>query len=126
MDSVDGTESELPSFDDWIKSRPKWLQTAASKMLPTLAVLGSDEIDELTKLCIAEAQASPNATYGTATLGGPDNSLASAGMQLSAIRKVAGVNAIKYGAELEFGDAKLVVVYGSNGSGKSGYSRLIK
>lgn len=39
--------------------------------------------------------------------------------------KVSGVNAIRTGAKIEFG-RDITVVYGQNGSGTSGFSRLIK
>jgi hypothetical protein len=45
---------------------------------------------------------------------------------LTALRSCKGVNALTDDQELDFGASGLTVVYGDNGSGKSGYARLIK
>nr|VFJ65749.1 MAG: hypothetical protein BECKDK2373C_GA0170839_11357 [Candidatus Kentron sp. DK] len=47
-------------------------------------------------------------------------------MRLSSIRDVEGVNALAPKRPLEFGKGNFTVVYGLNGSGKSGYVRLLK
>jgi energy-coupling factor transporter ATP-binding protein EcfA2 len=48
-----------------------------------------------------------------------------AGFALRSLKHVSGVNAIVDGAELQF-HAKLTVIYGKNGSGKSGFVRVLK
>jgi hypothetical protein len=45
---------------------------------------------------------------------------------LRSIRDVSNVNALLDQQEMTFGSAGLTVVYGDNGSGKSGYARLVK
>jgi ABC-type dipeptide/oligopeptide/nickel transport system ATPase subunit len=45
--------------------------------------------------------------------------------RLAAIGNVEGANALRAGQELKFG-RQLTVVYGENGSGKSGYARVLK
>ena len=57
--------------------------------------------------------------------------LASAGIvhreiTLEAIKAVSGVNAIAPGSELRLSPIGITVVYGNNGSGKSGFSRIIR
>ena len=47
-------------------------------------------------------------------------------VQLTAIADLCGVNALVDGQHLDFGTSGLTVVYGDNGSGKSGYARVIK
>lgn len=47
-------------------------------------------------------------------------------MQLTAIRDLRGVNALAAGKTLPFAPAGLTVIYGDNGAGKSGYSRVLK
>lgn len=47
-------------------------------------------------------------------------------VRLIAVRDCKGVNALADGEELTFHTSGLTVVYGDNGSGKSGYARLIK
>ncbi|MCH8279577.1 MAG: hypothetical protein IIC96_02740, partial [Chloroflexi bacterium] len=47
-------------------------------------------------------------------------------VNLRAIHSVQNVNALKEGERLTFGKVGLTVVYGDNGSGKSGYVRILK
>jgi energy-coupling factor transporter ATP-binding protein EcfA2 len=105
--------------------RPKWLQTAATKLIATQNRPGTKEIAEFADLALAEATTRP----GTAFEQFPPGVFASAGsapdLRLASLDKVSGVNAICTGAKIEF-DRDITVVYGQNGSGKSGFSRLIK
>ncbi|MGL5828141.1 MAG: AAA family ATPase, partial [Angustibacter sp.] len=47
-------------------------------------------------------------------------------VDLAMITDLQGVNALVSGQRLEFGSSGLTVIYGDNGSGKSGYARLVK
>ena len=47
-------------------------------------------------------------------------------LALCSIKNVEGVNALKAGQSLEFSPQGITVVYGDNGSGKSGYIRIVK
>lgn len=47
-------------------------------------------------------------------------------LRLRAISEVKGINALAPRKALEFGAEPIVVVYGANGSGKSGYIRVLK
>ena len=47
-------------------------------------------------------------------------------IELVAIKDLANVNAIADNQRLQFGTKGLTVIYGDNGSGKSGYSRVLK
>jgi energy-coupling factor transporter ATP-binding protein EcfA2 len=105
--------------------RPKWLQSAAARLIAAQNRPGTKEIAEFADLALAEAT---NRT-GTAFEQFPPGVFASAGsaldLRLSKVDKVSGVNAIRTGAKIEFG-RDITVVYGQNGSGKSGFSRLMK
>lgn len=112
-------------FGDWIALRPKWLQTAAAKLITAQKRPGAKEIVEFADLAIAEVTNRP----GTAFEQFPPGVFTSAGsvpdLRLAKVDKVSGVNAIRAGAKIEFG-CDVTVVYGQNGSGKSGFSRLMK
>ena len=56
----------------------------------------------------------------------PDPSAAATSVNLRAIHGAANVNALKDGERLTFDKIGLTVVYGANGSGKSGYARILK
>ncbi|KWC64954.1 AAA family ATPase [Burkholderia ubonensis] len=119
------SEKVADEFGSWIAQRPKWLQTAAAKLIATQKQPDAAEISELADLALAEATNRPGTTFEQF----PSGVFASAGstfdLRLDKVDKVAGVNAIRTGAKIEFG-RDLTVVYGQNGSGKSGFSRLMK
>lgn len=105
----------------WAKSRPLWQQ----EILQTLAA--GDPITEANIAAAIDALLNPPDTCGPAK---PLNlALASADeltVTLAALRSCKGINALTDDQELGFSTAGLTVVYGDNGSGKSGYARLVK
>ena len=56
----------------------------------------------------------------------PDPNAAAMAVTLKAIHGAENVNALKPGEHLTFDKVGLTVVYGDNGSGKSGYARILK
>lgn len=112
----------------WFKERPEWLQDAARRLFETGEVTDKD-IQDLTVLCKREAgitvieqpelkpQPIPAAAFETAEI--------SINLKLNAISEVKGINALAPRKPLEFGP-ELTIVFGSNGSGKTGYTRLLK
>ena len=113
-------------FDTWIASRPQWLQTAASDMLAKRALPDSSDIEALSSLCMEEAGGAGKDKFKSLGNGALGAAQKRPHLHLVGLTKVIGVNAISNDAELEFGDSSLVAVYGPNGTGKSGYSRLLK
>jgi energy-coupling factor transporter ATP-binding protein EcfA2 len=77
---------------------------------------------ELTELCKSNAKGA----LALAAEDIPDPKAASTVVTLRAIHSVENVNALKEGERLTFDQAGLTVVYGDNGSGKSGYARILK
>ena len=119
------SEKTADEFWDWMALRPKWLQTAAAKLAAAQHRPGAKEIAEFADLAFAEATKRP----GTAFEQFPPGVFTPVGsapdLRLVKVDKVAGVNAIRTGAKIEFA-RDITVVYGQNGSGKSGFSRLMK
>lgn len=113
-------------FDTWIAARPKWLQTAASDMLEKRTLPDAGEIEALSGLCVEEAGGAGKDKFKSLGAGALGAAQKGPNLHLLGLNKVNGVNAISGDAELEFGDASLVAIYGPNGTGKSGYSRLLK
>ncbi len=113
------------TFQDWFSARPKWLQTAAARLLAAGREPGADELVALADLCLAEAN---EEEQGFEALGASAFDVAPAGTRLVMTRLTAkeGVNALESGACLDFGESNLVVVYGPNGTGKSGFAKAIK
>jgi hypothetical protein len=113
-------------FEKWLDDRPNWLQTAAARLIAQQRRPTPAEISGLASLCIAEAAGTAGTVFETVPSGAFGSVAAGSTMKLSKISQVIGVNAIKAGAGLDFEGSSLVIVYGMNGAGKSGYTRLLK
>ena len=105
----------------WALQRPAWQQ----EVLVALANGQSytdEEIDWLVDAILGGEKAAPS-QEAKSIAPKPD---ATEQVSLRAITDVAGVNALIPGQTLRFGTTGLTIIYGDNGSGKSGYARLIK
>ena len=118
---ADGEEKALAEIVAWSRNRPKW-QRDALRRLYEKGMLDDADFDELAEMCIYEGKdAIPLGAEHV-----PNPSTANATVNLRAIRRTKNVNALKPGELLTFANAGLTVVYGDNGSGKSGYARILK
>ena len=108
----------------WFSERPYWLQIAATRLLQQ-AELTEKDVSELAALCLQEADGKlPKVTCTFPVSAFSQN--AAGTLRLCSISDVEGVNALAPKKPLEFGKGNITIVYGSNGSGKSGYVRLLK
>jgi energy-coupling factor transporter ATP-binding protein EcfA2 len=114
----------MQDLKKWFSQRQIWQQYAAKMTLETGNISGED-IDILAGMCLKEASGLLKAeSYAF-----PDNAFSTddAGtLHLNAISKVQGINKLSPKKPLSFGASNLSVVYGLNGSGKSGYVRILK
>ncbi len=114
----------VSSTTEWLTQRPKWLQVAAKHLLES-GDLNDATILELSLLCRQEA----NDEFPDIDCSIPAGVLDthdSEEIRLRSISEVAGVNKLAPRTPLYFGESNMAVVYGLNGSGKSGYVRLLK
>lgn len=113
----------------WSRDRPRWQQDALRRIIEQSALTAQDQADILVN-CKAEhgigdpahstvrfLDAAP-ATDGTGTL--------TPTVRLTRVHGVEHVNALHAEQVLEIAPNGLTVVYGDNGSGKSGYVRVLK
>ena len=114
----------LASLPQWFSLRPKWLQFAAKHLLEK-GEFSTEDVSEFASMCLREADGKLAGTdYSfSATAFSPS---ATSDLRLCSISDVKGVNALAPTKPLEFGQGNISVVYGYNGSGKSGYVRLLK
>lgn len=107
----------------WISSQHGWLSDAVKTYFNNGKFSDSD-IKRFADICIDEATGKKTKTdiNGINLL---SHDVAN-GFEILAISNVQGVNALKPGQELDFKDHGVTVVYGDNGSGKSGYIRIFK
>ena len=116
--------SVTASLTKWFSGRPQWLQIAATRLLQQSELTDKD-VSDLATLCQQEA----NGTLPKTTCSFPATAFSqgTAGtLRLCSISDVEGVNALAPKKPLEFGKGNITIVYGNNGSGKSGYVRLLK
>ena len=112
------------SLIKWFEKRPQWLQIASTRLLQK-AELTDKDIAEITALCRQEAGGKlPKETHPFPASAFSQG--AAGTLRLCSISDVEGINALAPKNPLEFGEGNIAVVYGQNGSGKSGYVRLLK
>lgn len=126
LDQKDATNSESQAMGEileWSKNIPAWQQDTLRRLCRK-GELDDTDIEELTILCKHNGKGSipldikhlrdPEATADTVNLLGICDTL--------------NVNALKPGQHLKFLKSRtgMTVVYGDNGSGKSGYVRILK
>lgn len=117
-----GSEAEaLADILAWSKDCPEWQRDALRRLCEKDELDGTD-LDELTSLCKRKGKGGTPLTADHT----PDPESAATVVNLRAIHSVENVNALKHGERLTFDKAGVTVVYGDNGSGKSGYARILK
>ncbi|OOG56291.1 AAA family ATPase [Rhodanobacter sp. C03] len=114
-------------LEEWFEGRPKWLQTAAVLRLAK-ATLTEADYQQLFNLCQQESENINQTGFSSLSSGSLNNPVMSPSVRIATIHDLKGINALRPARPLDFavGDNELTVVYGFNGSGKSGYSRLLK
>ena len=118
------TGSEAAALKDiltWSKACPAW-QRDALRRLCTKGELDGADLEDLTALCKSKGKGGAALTEQHI----PDPESTAMTVNLGAIYSVANVNALKEGERLTFDKKGVTVVYGDNGSGKSGYARILK
>jgi energy-coupling factor transporter ATP-binding protein EcfA2 len=105
----------------WAEKRPAW-QRDALRRLVTGEMLDDQAIVELTELCLDPARDhKPIAQSHIVT-----ETSAAEPISIVSIKNPTAINALASQQELTFEAAGLTVIYGDNGSGKSGYVRVLK
>ena len=116
------TEAEaLADILGWSANRPLWQRDALRRLTET-EELRAQDIDDLTALCKDQNLAA--APLAADHVRAPDAGLPP--VRLRAIRDVLNVNALPEGQRLNFLSGGVTIIYGDNGSGKSGYVRILK
>lgn len=119
----------IKNLEEWFKTRPLWQQDATRRLAQNGKIVEKD-IAELVKICKKEAGITAGTEDAPTPLGVPPGVLHkeehSHHLHLLSISDLIGINALHPKLPLAFGDAKLAIVYGANGTGKSGYVRALK
>ena len=124
----------MAAIDDiieWAGTLPAWQADVVRRFLVSVdGELQPQEFDEIVEIAkweckltqqtpsIAPAPPAPGMISGVPTAGTT--------VILKCIEGVQSVNAIRAASALPFGEKGVTIVYGKNGSGKSGYARILK
>jgi energy-coupling factor transporter ATP-binding protein EcfA2 len=111
------------SVKDWLHTQKDWLQQAAELQLSKGALDDTDIASLVEYLKTAAGQA----ITSTRSFNELAASVAQAAeVRLKSVGEIAGIENLCPSSPLNFGEGNLCVIYGNNGSGKSGYARLVK
>ena len=126
MTKIEAVPVVSDDFETWLNARPKWLQTAARMIIDSKRQLNQDEVKALARLCQLEAKDEADPGFLNVIPGTLSQVANRPLLRIEEILDVHGLNAIKAGAHLPFGKSNLSVIYGQNGTGKSGFARLLR
>jgi energy-coupling factor transporter ATP-binding protein EcfA2 len=110
----------------WLNSQHQWLQEAAYRILSKGKI---DDVDIPDLVALIKAPQLKEGTVNPKDRVYPDfgsGSASSTLLRLLSIGEVVGIETLEPKHPLTFGKGNLTVVYGNNGSGKSGYIRILK
>lgn len=107
----------------WLQMQKDWLQQAAELLLAK-GLLDDNDIVGLAEhlKTIAGQTVTNNRAFNGLVAG----AIQTAEVRLKSIGDITGIENLGPSSPLNFGEGNLCVIYGNNGSGKSGYARLVK
>ncbi|WP_085695102.1 MULTISPECIES: AAA family ATPase [unclassified Pseudomonas] len=118
----------IQEIQAWSKGLPAWQQDAIARLYHD-RVLSSSDLDDL--YALAKAASGLPDPEGRSCKKLEDALIAQSSdlarlVQVTAIKKLLNVNALANGGSVPISPIGLTVIYGENGTGKSGYSRVFK
>jgi len=121
-----GTSTAQMLLPRWANNQDSWTRTIVADILKNRVQCTDGDVDRYLKLLLAEKKLSADAFEPVAKI--EEKQLA--GNTLDPVRfdslKIGeGVNALKAGAQIDFAPG-VTVIFGENGSGKSGFVRVLK
>lgn len=111
----------------WANSQASWVRVLVAAVLKNQGPVGKDVIDESFEILLqANDLGDDTASVDVPLLVEDELSAAEdVPLTLDQLRDVVGVNALAAGQTVDF-DKNLTILFGQNGSGKTGYARIIK
>ncbi len=111
----------LRDIISWSTDRPDW-QRDALRQLVSGTTADEIDLDRLEAICVGERNDLRLLSETDVTTQGTDGEA----VTLAKMHSVQGVNALAPDQKMEFSSTGVTIVYGDNGSGKSGYCRVLK
>ena len=122
--------SAIDQVIEWAKEIPDWQADAVRRILTQDSLTETDKAELLAMLKerhgLGNSQKpapQPNPSVQGQISGSPKSKI---GMTLKALEAIKNVNAIPENSYIPFGEVGLTIIYGGNGTGKSGYARVLK
>ena len=115
----------MAAYEDvlsWAQTKPWWQQKALARIIAG-DTFGEHDYADIARSLIEEPESPPDGGWFSNLT--PLQVTQAEPVQLVAVKNLANVNRLAPGQELTFEPNGLTVVYGHNGSGKSGYARVI-
>jgi energy-coupling factor transporter ATP-binding protein EcfA2 len=122
----DQQNSEDGSLEHWLNGRSDWIRRAASELIATARHPTDGEVASLSDHCCAEAAVLLSVSHPLLAPGAIAMAPSAGELRIKRVTSIRGVNALGPKAELQLDQGQITVIYGSNGSGKTGYARLLK
>lgn len=117
----------MPAIEEeivtWLNSRLDWMKVLAGRLLAGRDV-DDHFVEALASDLVGKKKLSVPAPFAVKDL--PTSASTGSRVELTSVGELLNVNALADGGILRFGGTGLTVIYGDNGSGKSGYARLVK
>ena len=113
-------------LEKWFSDRPVWLQEAAVRLIRNKTIYDKDYKD-LYEQCLNEAKGQPDKLSDVISMDRLLNNREFGNkIKMKSIGNIKGINNLSPKKPLDFGEGNLIIIYGSNRSGKSGYVRILK
>lgn len=110
----------------WANGQDSWVRTIVTDVLGTRLPPSDPDIDRYMKLLLAEKNLSDGPFEAVPKLEEKElDTTPLEAVKLNSLKIGDGINALKAGAQIDFA-AGVTVVFGENGSGKSGFVRVLK
>lgn len=124
--AASGGNKAAQTIEAWLNERSDWLRRAASEFLARRRYPDQEEIAALADHCLAEAKQELKERFAPIEDGSIEAVPTGPEIRLKSVSQIKGVNALRPDAVLNLDQGHLTVIYGTNGSGKTSYARLIK
>lgn len=115
----------MSAYEDllsWAETRPWWQQKALARIIAG-ETFGEHDYADIARSLIEEPESPPDGGWFSSLT--PPQVTQDEPVQLVAVKELSNVNRLASEQQLTFEPNGLTVVYGNNGSGKSGYARVI-
>jgi ABC-type transport system involved in cytochrome c biogenesis ATPase subunit len=120
------TTSGLSLLIEWANGQDNWARAVAAEVIESRKPLTDGQLDGFYDILLREKELSPEVLQGVPMLTGATNGTpAEEALVLETLSDVQNVNALATNQTIAF-NPRMTVLFGENGTGKTGYVRILK